>query len=109
MDVMANKVETQTHRRVTIRSAAILLYLSLIIVLGVATAKRMMPSKNDSGTTVSSVQPASCRLVLASPMAIDTPIDREIKRQQALIINDGSSDGAFERLGWLFVKQARLS
>jgi len=86
-----------------------LLYLSLIIVLGVATAKRMMPSKNDSGTTVSSVQPASCRLVLASPMAIDTPIDREIKRQQALIINDGSSDGAFERLGWLFVKQARLS
>ena len=86
-----------------------MLYLSLIIVLGVATAKRMMPSKNDSGTTVSSVQPASCRLVLASPMAIDTPIDREIKRQQALIINDGSSDGAFERLGWLFVKQARLS
>jgi len=86
-----------------------LLYLSLIIVLGVATAKRMMPSKNDSGTTVSSVQPASCRLVLASPMAIDTPIDQEIKRQQALIINDGSSDGAFERLGWLFVKQARLS
>jgi tetratricopeptide (TPR) repeat protein len=109
MDAMANKVETQTHRRVTIRSAAILLYLSLVIVLGVATAKRMRQSKENSDARISSVQPASCRFVLASPIAIDPPIDQEIKRQQALIIKGGSSDAAFERLGWLFVKQARLS
>jgi Flp pilus assembly protein TadD len=45
-------------------------------------------------------------LVLA-PLPLDKPIDQEIARQQALVLN-GTSSG-LERLGWTFIKKARLS
>ena len=49
---------------------------------------------------------AACRFVLA-PLNGNEPIDNEIARQQTLIRN-GSSSG-LERLGWTFVKKARLN
>jgi tetratricopeptide (TPR) repeat protein len=39
----------------------------------------------------------------------DKPIDREIAQQQSLVLKGSSSDTQLERLGWLFVKKARLS
>ena len=88
--------------KVIIKRAATLLLLSSFVVLGLAAAKRKLtPVAKDS-----LAQPASCRLVLA-PLSVDKPIDQEIARQQALIVN-GSSSG-LERLGWTFIKKARLS
>ncbi len=85
-----------------IRKATIPLLISLLVVLGVAAGKRKLrPVAKDSSS-----QPASCRLVLA-PLPLDKPIDQEIARQQALIQNGSTS--ALERLGWTFVKKARLS
>jgi len=84
----------------TIKKAAILLLISLSVVLGVAAGRR----KVKPAATLA--QPASCRLVLA-PLPVDKPIDQEISRQQALVLN-GSNSG-LERLGWSFVKKARLS
>ena len=49
---------------------------------------------------------AACRFVLA-PFNGNEPIDTEIARQQA-IIRSGSTSG-LERLGWTFVKKARLT
>jgi len=86
----------------TIRKAAIPLLVSLFVVLGAAAGKRKLkPAAKDS-----SAQPDSCRLVLA-PLPVDKPIDQEIARQQALILY-GTSSG-YERLGWTFIKKARLS
>ena len=84
----------------TIRKATVLLLISLFVVLGVAAGKR----KPRPAPTLE--QPASCRLVIA-PLPVDKPIDHEIARQQALVLN-GSSSG-LERLGWTFIKKARLS
>lgn len=91
-----------------------LLLVTLPVVVGVGFGKKMFwPAGEASGAKQSSIQPASCRLVLAPPMpALDTArsIDQEITQQQALIMKGASSDAAaFERLGWLFVKKARLS
>jgi tetratricopeptide (TPR) repeat protein len=82
--------------------ATIALLISLFVVLGVAAGKRNLrsPAKDLSP------QPVSCRLVLA-PLPTEKPIDQEIARQQALILNGSSS--ALERLGWTFVKKARSS
>lgn len=86
----------------TIRKAAIPLLISLFVVLGVAAGKRKLkPAAKDSPA-----QPASCGLVLA-PLPVDKPIDQEIARQQTLVVNGSSS--ALERLGWTFIKKARLS
>ena len=49
---------------------------------------------------------AACRFVLAS-LNGNEPIDEEIAQQQTLIRN-GSTSG-LERLGWMFVKKARLT
>lgn len=88
--------------KASIRKAAIPLLVSLFVVLGVAAGKRTLrPAAKEL-----SVQPASCRLVLA-PLPIDKPIDQEIARQQTLILN--GSTAALERLGWTFIKKARLS
>jgi tetratricopeptide (TPR) repeat protein len=77
---------------------------SLILLLAV------IGSRNSSRTDASPKNPltgsTACRLVLAS-LNSDQSIDNEIARQQALIRN-GSTAG-LERLGWTFVKKARLS
>ena len=86
----------------TIRKATIPLLISLFVVIGVTASRRKLrPVAKDL-----SPQPVSCRLVLA-PLPGDKPIDQEIARQQALIQNGSTS--ALERLGWTFVKKARLS
>ncbi|HEU4432051.1 MAG TPA: hypothetical protein VFR51_01560 [Pyrinomonadaceae bacterium] len=92
------------------RNAAVLLLLSSFVVVGVGFAKKTFWTAGEKSTVKDSIQPASCRFVLAPPMPVDKPIDQEIKQQQALIMKGASSDAAaFERLGWLFVKKARLS
>jgi tetratricopeptide (TPR) repeat protein len=96
-------------RRLTLRKAAILLFISLCIALGLAARRKTFQSAAESSAAEnSSRQPAACRLVLA-PLPINKPIDQEIADQQTLIVNGASSRPSFERLGWTFVKKARLS
>ena len=105
---MTNKRPRQTGRRRMVRSAAIPLFLSAFIVLGLTAGKQAFWQRNENSAATGSAQPASCRLVLAA-LPVDKPIDQEIARQQALILNGASSPTALERLGWIFVKKARLS
>ena len=86
--------------RVTIRKAAIALLMITFVVLGVAASKKALRREPVAK------EPASCRLILAS-LPTDKPIDQEIAHQQALI--QSGSTSALERLGWTFVKKARLS
>lgn len=82
--------------------AAIALLIGLFVVLGVAAGKKALsPAAKELP-----VEPASCRLILA-PLSGDKPVDQEITRQQALILSGSTS--SLERLGWAFVKKARLS
>ena len=92
-------------QRLTIRSAAIPLLLSSFAVLGFTAVKKtfVRPIAQNSAA-----QPSSCRLALA-PLPQDKEIDQEIARQQALIANGSLSPSAWERLGWTFVKKARIS
>ena len=87
-------------RVITTRKATILLLISLFVVLGVAAGKRKVKQ------TATLAPPESCRLVLA-PLRVDKPIDQEIAQQQALILSGASS--GLERLGWAFIKKARMS
>jgi tetratricopeptide (TPR) repeat protein len=85
------------------KKATIPLLIGLFVVLGVAAGRRALrPAVKGSAAP----EPASCRLVLA-PLSGDKPVDREIAHQQSLAL--GGSSSALERLGWTFVKKARLS
>ena len=109
MEAITNKVETQTGGGLTVRKATILLFISSSIVLGFTAGKKALRSPGESYAAKEALtQPASCRLVLA-PLPVNKPIDQEIADQQALIIAGSSSGAALERLGWTFVKKARLS
>ena len=85
----------------TIRKAAIPLLISSFVVLGFTARSALKPAAKTPPA-----EPPACRLVLAS-LPGDKPIDQEIAHQQALVVN-GSSQ-ALERLGWTFVKKARVS
>ena len=86
------------------RTAAIPIVLSAFIVLGLSAGKKLLQPGAES--SMAKAEPASCRLVLA-PLPGDKQIDQEIAHQQALVL--GGSSQALERLGWTFVKKARLS
>jgi hypothetical protein len=47
-------------------------------------------------------------LVLA-PLRVHEQVDREIAQQQAMVVRDSSAEIALERLGWMFVRKARVS
>jgi tetratricopeptide (TPR) repeat protein len=107
MEAITNKGETQTRRRLALWATGIPVLLSVFIVLGVTAGKRVLRSADENlRARDSSVQAASCRLVL-TPLPGDKPVDEEIARQQALVL--AGSQAALERLGWTFVKKARLS
>lgn len=108
MEAITNKTARQIGRRPLVSRVAIALFLSSFIVLGLIAGKKTFWQPNENSAATDSVQSASCRLVLA-PLPGEKPIDREIARQQARILNGSSSTTAFERLGWTFVKKARLS
>src|SRR5688572_4192040 len=84
-----------------VRNLAIPFFVVLFVVI-VVVAGRKTPS------TDSPNQPASCRLAFAR-LSGDKPIDREIAQQQSLIVRGNFSPVAIEKLGWLYVKKARLS
>ena len=93
----------------TIRKVAI---LGVVVVLGVVVGMKALRTTGESARAKSeAVLAASCRLVLAPLASLpgDKPIDQEIARQQSLINKGQMSGAALERLGWLFVKKARLS
>jgi tetratricopeptide (TPR) repeat protein len=84
------------------RSLAISFFVGLFVV-GIVLAGRNALLKHSANP------PESCRFVLA-PLAGDKAIDREIAQRQAVALGDASREtAAIERLGWLFVKKARLS
>jgi tetratricopeptide (TPR) repeat protein len=79
---------------------AISILLSAFIVLGLTARKKALVHPT--------AENASCRLILA-PLPIIKPIDQEIARQQALVVSSSSSANALERLGWTFIRKARVS
>jgi tetratricopeptide (TPR) repeat protein len=109
MQATTKEPETQTRTRLSRRTIAIALLLSSFLVIGIVGGRKILRS-NGNGVfgKVSLVESPSCRLVLAT-LEGDRPIDREIARQQAVVRSDASSTTALERLGWLFVKKARLA
>ena len=74
---------------------------ALLLLFALIASRKTAPRAEDS-----SPKSAACRFVLAS-LHGNEPIDEEIAQQQALIRN-GSTSG-LERLGWMFVKKARLT
>ena len=82
-------------------SKGTLAVVGALLLLVVLIGTRKSPPRTEPVT-----EPAACRFVLASSSG-NQPIDNEIARQQALIRN-GSTAG-LERLGWTFVKKARLT
>jgi tetratricopeptide (TPR) repeat protein len=76
--------------------------LGMLILLFALIASR----KTTLQAEKSPPESAACRFVLASLNGND-PIDEEIAQQQTLVRN-GSTAG-LERLGWMFVKKARLT
>jgi len=80
----------------------VLAVLGSLILLFALIASRKTSPRAEAENTPS----AACRFVLAS-LNGNEPIDKEIARQQAVIRN-GSTAG-LERLGWTFVKKARLT
>src|SRR4029079_5354636 len=74
---------------------------ALLLLFALIASRKTAPRAEDS-----SPKSAACRFVLAS-LHGNEPIDEEIAQQQALIRN-GSKSG-LERLGWIFVKKARLT
>ena len=108
MEAITDKVKTESGRHLTSKFA-IPLFVSTFIVLGLAADKTALwPAVENSAAKDSAVQPASCRLVLA-PLRGDKRIDREIAQQQAMVVRDQASVTALQRLGWTFVRKARLS
>jgi tetratricopeptide (TPR) repeat protein len=102
---MANK----ESGRLTISNQAVPLLLISFAVLGVAAGWQTLRRAGSAATAKEAVgKPESCRLVL-SPLAADSALDQEIARQQTLVLNDSSPEIQLERLGWIFVKKARLS
>jgi len=83
----------------TNKALAVLGSLILLFVL-IASRKRTLHAEK------SPPESAACRFVLGS-LDGNEPIDEEIARQQTLVRN-GSTSG-LERLGWTFVKKARLT
>src|ERR1051325_5268346 len=90
-----------TNKPLPFSKGTLAVLASLILVLALI-ASRKTPIHADAENT----QPAPCRFVLASFNGAE-PIDTEIARQQAIIRN-GSTSG-LERLGWTFVKKARVT
>ncbi|HEX5835573.1 MAG TPA: tetratricopeptide repeat protein [Pyrinomonadaceae bacterium] len=104
------KRERPAGRRLTMTKAAVIpLFIAAFITLGLTAGKKILPGVSDNAVGKDSfVQPAACRLVLA-PLPGTNSIDDEIGRQQALILKGSSPANGLERLGWSFVKKARLS
>ena len=92
---MTNKTPLLPLSKGTLAVCASLILL--LVVVGI----RHVPRGADAKPEV-----VACRVVLASLNGNDS-IDSEIARQQALIRNGSIS--ALERLGWTFVKKARLT
>jgi tetratricopeptide (TPR) repeat protein len=86
------------------RRAIPLLLVLLVVTVGWRTLWRA-GWENSTGTVV---KPQSCRLVLA-PLPGGGAIDQEIARQQTLVLNGPIPEIQLERLGWIFVKKARVS
>jgi tetratricopeptide (TPR) repeat protein len=74
----------------------------IVLVALIASRKTTRPADAENSSTKS----AACRFVLAS-LNGNQSIDQEIAQQQA-VIRSGSISG-LERLGWTFVKKARLT
>src|SRR6185369_12856283 len=90
-----------TNKPLPFSKGTLAVLASLILVLAFIASRKTPIHAHTENT-----QPAPCRFVLASFNGAE-PIDTEIARQQAIIRN-GSTSG-LERLGWTFVKKARVT
>src|SRR5215470_12420501 len=81
---------------------------SLLLLVALIGSRKLLLRAEAVDTSPANplTESTACRFVLAS-LNGNEPIDNEIARQQALIRN-GSVSG-LERLGWTFVKKARIT
>ena len=99
---MPETIEDMTNKVRLFSKGTLAVLASSILLLALIGSRKSAPKADVIKTT----EPAACRFVLAS-FDGNEPIDEEIARQQALI-RSGSTSG-LERLGWTFVKKARLT
>src|SRR5215213_505477 len=105
MDDMTNKAQ-RGKGPLLMFSKGTLAVLGSIILLLVFIASRNTPHAENALLKNPVTEFTACRFVLAS-LNGNQSIDEDIARQQALI-RSGSTSG-LERLGWTFVKKARLT
>lgn len=102
------KEMTTTVLKLSKGTLAVLGSLILLVALIVNHQSSLKASAENTSLTNRLTTVAACRFVLASSSG-NNPIDNEIAQQQALIRRSSPSAAALERLGWIFVKKARLT
>lgn len=102
------KEMTTTVLKLSKGTLAVLGSLILLVALIVNHQSSLKASAENTSLTNRLTTVAACRFVLASSSG-NNPIDNEIAQQQALIRRSSPSAAALERLGWIFVKRARLT
>jgi tetratricopeptide (TPR) repeat protein len=95
-----------TNKNRLIFSKGTLAVLASVIVLLALIVSRKTSLKAGTAPPNPLTESSACRFALAS-LNGNEPIDKEIAQQQN-IIRDGSTSG-LERLGWTFIKKARLT
>jgi tetratricopeptide (TPR) repeat protein len=93
-----------TNKLLPFSKGTLAVLASLVLVLALIVSRKTPINAGTENHPLT--QFAACRFVLAS-FPGNAPIDREIARQQAVIRNGSTS--ALERLGWTFVKKARIT
>lgn len=108
---MSKETIERPPEALTWKKAALASLLGLLLFFGFMAGRteRAEISPANSASNILLTEHASCRMVL-TPLGGDKPIDNEITRLQGRIAASGSAFTAeLDRLGWAFVKKARLT
>ena len=105
---MTNKAQREKRPLLPFSKGTLAVLVSLLLLLVVIGSRKSALRAGAENTSLNNplTESAACRFVLA-PFNGNEAIDNEIARQQALVRN--SSASGLERLGWTFVKKARLT
>src|SRR6185503_10425402 len=108
MDDMTNKPPLKKGSLLIFSKGTLAVLGSLVLLLAVIGSRKSPLHADAENTSPKNplTEHAACRFVLAS-LNGNEPFDVEIAQQQALI-RSGSPSG-LERLGWTFIKKARLT
>ena len=98
--------KARPENRLLFSKGTLAVLASVILLVTLIVSRKTSLHGEDSSPKNPLTEVAACRFALASSNG-DGPVDQEIARQQALIRS--GSTAALERLGWTFVKKARLT